>query len=385
MIAVSRRSEVEPFHAMDVLAEATKRTSLGHPVISMAVGQPAHPAPAAALAAARKALEHGRLGYTDALGRLGLKAAIARYYEKRHGVTIDPRRIAVTTGSSAAFNLAFLTLFDRGDRVVITRPGYPAYRNILRALGLEVVEIAVGPETGFTLTPEAIEEAQSSAGRIAGVLLASPANPTGTVTGRTALKAIADYCAGHGIAFISDEIYHGLTYSGEETSAVELSDEAVVINSFSKYYCMTGWRIGWMVLPEALVRPVERVAQSLYISAPELSQIAAEAAFSATGELDAVRDGYRRNRALLARRLPEIGFAIASPMDGAFYAYADISRFSNDSMAFARTMLEAVNVAATPGPDFDPVEGHRTMRFSYAGSYADMEEALDRIQDWLKA
>lgn len=385
MIAVSRRSEVEPFHAMDVLAEATKRTSLGHPVISMAVGQPAHPAPAAALAAARKALEHGRLGYTDALGRLGLKAAIARYYEKRHGVTIDPRRIAVTTGSSAAFNLAFLTLFDRGDRVVITRPGYPAYRNILRALGLEVVEIAVGPETGFTLTPEAIEEAQSSAGRIAGVLLASPANPTGTVTGRTALKAIADYCAGHGIAFISDEIYHGLTYSGEETSAVELSDEAVVINSFSKYYCMTGWRIGWMVLPEALVRPVERVAQSLYISAPELSQIAAEAAFLATGELDAVRDGYRRNRALLARRLPEIGFAIASPMDGAFYAYADISRFSNDSMAFARTMLEAVNVAATPGPDFDPVEGHRTMRFSYAGSYADMEEALDRIQDWLKA
>jgi aspartate/methionine/tyrosine aminotransferase len=370
---------------MDVLAEATKRTSLGHPVISMAVGQPAHPAPAAALAAARKALEHGRLGYTDALGRLGLKAAIARYYEKRHGVTIDPRRIAVTTGSSAAFNLAFLTLFDRGDRVVITRPGYPAYRNILRALGLEVVEIAVGPETGFTLTPEAIEEAQSSAGRIAGVLLASPANPTGTVTGRTALKAIAGYCAGHGIAFISDEIYHGLTYSGEETSAVELSDEAVVINSFSKYYCMTGWRIGWMVLPEALVRPVERVAQSLYISAPELSQIAAEAAFSATGELDAVRDGYRRNRALLARRLPEIGFAIASPMDGAFYAYADISRFSNDSMAFARTMLEAVNVAATPGPDFDPVEGHRTMRFSYAGSYADMEEALDRIQDWLKA
>lgn len=369
---------------MDVLAEATKRASLGHPVISMAVGQPAHPAPAPALLAARKALEHGRLGYTDALGRLGLKAAIARYYAQRHGVEVDMRRIAVTTGSSAAFNLAFLTLFDRGDRVVITRPGYPAYRNILRALGLEVVEIPVGPETDFTLTPAAIEEArQSSGGRIAGVLLASPANPTGTVTGRAALEAIAGYCGANDIAFISDEIYHGLTYLGHETSAVELTDRAIVINSFSKYYCMTGWRIGWMVLPEALVRPVERVAQSLYISAPELSQIAAEAAFSATDELDAVRDGYRRNRALLARRLPEIGLTIASPMDGAFYAYADISRFSNNSMTFARTMLEAVDVAATPGPDFDPVEGHRTMRFSYAGRYEDMEEALNRLQGWL--
>jgi aspartate/methionine/tyrosine aminotransferase len=359
---------------MDVLAEATKRSVLGHPVISMAVGQPAHPVPAPALLAARKALEHGRLD---------LKAAIVRYYARRHGVAVDPRRIAVTTGSSAAFNLAFLALFDRGDRVVITRPGYPAYRNILRALGLDVVEIPVGPETGFTLTPAAIEEAGQSSGRIAGVLLASPANPTGTVTGRAALEAIAGYCGANDIAFISDEIYHGLTYSGEETSAVELTDEAVVINSFSKYYCMTGWRVGWMVLPEALVRPVERIAQSLYISAPELSQIAAEAAFSATDELDAVRDGYRRNRALLARRLPEIGFSIASPMDGAFYAYADIGRFSNDSMTFARTMLETVNVAATPGPDFDPVEGHRTMRFSYAGRYEDMEEALNRLHGWL--
>ncbi|QRM55062.1 pyridoxal phosphate-dependent aminotransferase [Sinorhizobium sp. BG8] len=381
----SRRSAVEPFHAMDVLAEATRRRSAGHPVISMAVGQPVHPAPQAVLAAARTALEHGRIGYTDALGLQALRQAIADDYRTRHGVSVDPGRIAVTTGSSAGFNLAFLVLFDPGDRVAIARPGYPAYRNILAALGIETVEIEVSAENGFTLTPESLEKAQSESGKkLDGVLLASPANPTGTVTGRDNLKALADYCTANGIAFISDEIYHGLTFVGQETTALELTDQAVVINSFSKYYCMTGWRIGWMVLPEELVRPIERVAQSLYISAPELSQIAAAAAFGATEELDRYRDAYRRNRDMLARRLPELGLSIASPMDGAFYAYADVSRFTNDSMAFARKMLAEINVAATPGFDFDPIEGHRTMRFSYAGSYDDMVEAMDRIGAWLE-
>lgn len=368
---------------MDVLAEATRRARAGRPVISMAVGQPAHPAPEAALAAARSALEGGRIGYTDALGSAGLKSAIARHYRERHEIELDPERVAVTTGSSAAFNLAFLALFDPGDRVAITRPGYPAYRNILIALGLEPVEIVAGPETGFTLTPAAIEAEQSRRGRIAGVLLASPANPTGTVTSRAALAALADYCRANAMTFISDEIYHGLTYVGEEATALELSDEAVVVNSFSKYYCMTGWRVGWMVLPSTLVRPIERVAQSLYISPPELSQIAAEAALDARAELDAVRDGYDRNRRLLEKRLPGLGLSIASPMDGAFYAYADISRYSNDSMSFAYKMLETIDVAATPGLDFDPIEGHRTMRFSYAGRYEDMNEALDRIESWL--
>lgn len=382
---MSKRSAVEPFHAMDVLAEATRRRDAGHPVISMAVGQPAHPAPKAALEAARRALEHGRLGYTDALGTLSLKRAIAAHYQSRHGIALDPQRVAITTGSSAGFNLAFLALFDPGDCVAIARPGYPAYRNIMAALGLNVVEIEANADTAFTLTPESLERAAAQAGKpLKGVLLASPANPTGTVTARARLTALADYCRARSIAFISDEIYHGLTFAGEETSVLEIADDAVVINSFSKYYCMTGWRIGWMVLPEAQVRVFERIAQSLYISPPELSQIAAEAALGAHEELDGYKRAYAANRDLLLKRLPEIGLSIASPMDGAFYAYVDVSRFTNDSMAFARRMLAEINVAATPGFDFDPLEGHRTMRFSYAGSPADMAEATDRIALWLK-
>ncbi|ASY56034.1 MULTISPECIES: pyridoxal phosphate-dependent aminotransferase [Sinorhizobium] len=385
MAQMSKRSAVEPFHAMDVLAEATRRRDAGHPVISMAVGQPAHPAPKAALEAARRALEHGRLGYTDALGTLSLKRAIAAHYQSRHGIALDPQRVAITTGSSAGFNLAFLALFDPGDCVAIARPGYPAYRNIMAALGLSVVEIEANADTGFTLTPESLERAAAQAGKpLKGVLLASPANPTGTVTGRERLKALADYCRARSIAFISDEIYHGLTFAGEETSVLEIADDAVVINSFSKYYCMTGWRIGWMVLPEAQVRVFERIAQSLYISPPELSQVAAEAALGAHEELDGYKRAYAANRDLLLTRLPEMGFSIASPMDGAFYAYVDVSRFTNDSMAFARRMLAEINVAATPGFDFDPLEGHRSMRFSYAGAPAEMAEAMDRIAHWLK-
>ncbi|WP_436038957.1 pyridoxal phosphate-dependent aminotransferase [Rhizobium sp. LjRoot98] len=369
---------------MDVLAEATKRREAGYPVISMAVGQPSHPAPKAALEAARTALDHGRLGYTDALGTSSLRLAIARHYRTRYGVDIDPQRVAVTTGSSAGFNLAFLALFDPGDCVAIARPGYPAYRNILAALGLTVVEVEADAESGFTLTPQNLEAAAKKAGRpLSGVLLASPANPTGTVTGRAGLKALASYCHDNNIAFISDEIYHGLTFAGEETTALAVTGEAVIINSFSKYYCMTGWRIGWMVLPESQVRAFERIAQSLYISPPELSQIAAEAALGCETELDVYKGSYSVNRDLLLKRLPEIGFTIASPMDGAFYAYADVSRFTNDSMDFARKMLAEINVAATPGLDFDPVEGHRMMRFSYAGARADMVDAMDRIARWL--
>jgi aspartate/methionine/tyrosine aminotransferase len=383
MMKLSRRGAVEPFHAMDVLAEATKRRAAGRPVISMAVGQPVHPAPTAALKAARAALETGRIGYTDALGLLSLRSAISAFYRNHHGVEVDPARIAITTGSSAGFNLAFLALFDSGDRVAIARPGYPAYRNILAALGIETVEIEVNAENGFTLTPQALEAAQAEHGRIDGVLLASPANPTGTVTGRANLAALSAYCREQDMAFISDEIYHGLTFVGEETTALEFGNEAVVINSFSKYYCMTGWRIGWMVLPEALVRTVERIGQSLYISAPELSQIAAEAALGASAELDVYRDAYRRNRDFLVKRLPEIGLAVASPMDGAFYAYVDVSRFTNDSMAFAKRMLAEIDVAATPGLDFDPRDGHHTIRFSYAGSFEEMNEAVDRLARWL--
>ncbi|WP_210287201.1 pyridoxal phosphate-dependent aminotransferase [Allorhizobium borbori] len=370
---------------MDVLAEATKARQAGRPVISLAVGQPSAPAPRAAREAAQAALADGRIGYTDALGLPELRKAIAGHYARRHGVEIDPVRIAITTGSSAGFNLAFLGLFDAGDQVAIARPGYPAYRAILGALGLTVIEIEVNEATGFTLTPESLEAAERESGKpIRGVLLASPANPTGTVTGRARLKALADWCRARNAAFISDEIYHGLTFSGDETSALELTDEVIVINSFSKYYCMTGWRVGWMVLPENLVRPLECLAQSLYISAPELSQIAAIAALGAGEELDIYRQTYAANREFLIRCLPEIGLPLLSPMDGAFYAYADVSAYTNDSMAFAKRMLAEISVAATPGLDFDPLEGNRALRLSYAGSQAEIAEAVSRMEGWLK-
>jgi len=377
----SSRSAIEPFHAMDVLAEANRLKAAGADVISMAVGQPSDPAPQAVLDAARKALADGRIGYTDALGIRALREAIARYYADHYRVVVSPDRIAVTTGSSAAFNLAFLAMFDVGDTIAITAPGYPAYRNILKALGLHVVEIPLGEE-GY-LTAEELVAAHRHQ-NLAGVLFASPANPTGAVIPEVELRALLEACAENGIAPISDEIYHRLNYSGPDVTALALAPETVVINSFSKYYCMTGWRIGWMVLPESLVRPVERIQQSLYISAPELSQVAAIEAFGASEELDRVKERYRASRAMLLKSLPEIGFSIAAPMDGAFYAYCDVSAHTNDSMDFARRMLAQAHVAATPGFDFDTVEGHRTMRLSYAGSVDDMVEAVKRIGNWLR-
>ncbi|MVA26430.1 aminotransferase class I/II-fold pyridoxal phosphate-dependent enzyme [Agrobacterium vitis] len=384
MVMLSTRSAVEPFHAMDILAEANRLKAAGHPVISLAVGQPGAPAPERAIRAAELALRAGQIGYTDALGRADLRQGLADYYRRRHGTEVAAERIMVTTGSSAGFNLAFLALFEAGDAVAIARPGYPAYRNILKALGLVVIEVPVGPETDFTLTPDSLERAAKAAGvRLKGVLLASPANPTGTVTGRAALQRLALWCDDNGVSFISDEIYHGLTYGVEEASAVEFAPNAVVINSFSKYYRMTGWRIGWMVLPPALVRGVECVAQSLYISAPELSQIAAMAALEAGDALEAYRAGCRANRDFLQARLPALGMPLLSPMDGAFYAYVDVSRFTNDSMEFARRLLAQTHVAATPGLDFDPLEGHRALRISYAGTLAELTDATDRIANWV--
>jgi aspartate/methionine/tyrosine aminotransferase len=366
---------------MDVLAQANRLTALGKPVISMAVGQPSDPAPKPALEAARRALESGCLGYTNALGTDALRDRIARFYQEHYCVRIDPARIAVTTGSSSGFNLAFLALFDAGDRVAITRPGYPAYRNIMTALGIEAVEIPVGPGDG-SLTAERLEEIHRVKA-LKGLLFASPANPTGAVMPQEQLRAVVLAAEGLGISVISDEIYHRLSHIGPDTTALSVSDNVAVINSFSKYYCMTGWRIGWMVLPQALVRPVERIAQSLYISPPELSQIAAVEAFSGTDELEAVKARYGKSRLLLMDSLPRLGFDLASPMDGAFYAWCDVSRHTDDSMAFARKMLAETFVAATPGHDFDPVDGHRFMRFSYAGRPSAMAEALERIEKWL--
>src|SRR5262245_7879026 len=380
-VSLSRRGAVEPFHAMDVLAEANRLKNLGHPVISMAVGQPSDPAPLVVREAAGRALRDGRIGYTDALGLAQLRQTIAVHYADHYGVEVPPGRIAVTTGSSAAFNLAFLTLFDVGDRVAIAAPGYPAYRNIMAALGLEVVEIEV--EGAGCMTAAHVADAHALK-PLKGALFASPANPTGAIIPAEELRRLVEVSAGLGISVISDEIYHRLSYTAPDTTALSFGNDVTVINSFSKYYCMTGWRIGWMVLPEALVRPVERVQQSLYISAPELSQIGAIEAFKGSTELEIVKGRYAQNRELLMRRLPDLGLTIAAPMDGAFYAFCDVSRLTNDSMEFARRMLQEAHVAATPGLDFDPLAGHRYMRFSYAGSHQDMIEATDRIEHWLR-
>ncbi|CAM1646192.1 pyridoxal phosphate-dependent aminotransferase [Bartonella apis] len=381
MICLSRRSNVDPFFAMDVLAAANKKMKAGEPVISMAIGQPAAPCPAQVLEAAGRALKDGHIGYTDSLGLAALREKIAAYYEEHHKLSVSPERVAVTTGSSAAFNLAFLAFFDVGDRVAITRPGYPAYRHIMKALGLEVVEI----DTGGSGLPDLkmLEETQSSA-PLKGILFASPSNPTGASLKPEELKNIIEFCHDHNITVIADEIYHRLNFSAPDVTALSFSDDVTVINSFSKYYCMTGWRVGWMVLPENAVRSVERISQNLYISAPELSQIAAISAFDATSELEKIKDSYRINREHLTKTLPALGLNLLAPMDGAFYAYCDISKFSNDSTEFARKMLEETNVAATPGIDFDTLEGRRTMRFSYAGAPKAIDEALVRLDKWLR-
>jgi aspartate/methionine/tyrosine aminotransferase len=378
----SKRSDVAPFIAMDVLAEAAGLEAAGRSIIHMEVGQPSAPAPKTALTAAQAALKHGKLGYTEAIGIKPLREALSAHYQRTYGVDVPSGRIMATTGSSAAFNLAFLAAFDPGDRIVLTAPGYPAYRNIIKALGLVPVEVEVGAETRWSLTPDHLDAAQKD-GPVRGVLVASPANPTGTMMTAEALSDLIAYCDEAGIWFISDEIYHGLDYAGEQKTALETSQNAIIINSFSKYYCMTGWRIGWMVLPEQLVRPTERIAQSLYISPPELSQIAAASALDAVQELEAVKAGYAANRELLVKGLPEIGFDKLLPVDGAFYIYADISRFSSDSLDFAKRMLHEAGVAATPGVDFDPVHGKEFMRFSFAGAHDDMKSALQRLKDWI--
>jgi aspartate/methionine/tyrosine aminotransferase len=383
LIAPSARSDVPAFMVMDVMAAAARIEAAGGSVIHMEVGQPAAPAPACAIAAARAALSSGRLGYTETLGIGSLRARIARHYGDSYGIEVDPARIAVTTGSSAGFILAFLTLFEPGDRVAVALPGYPPYRHILSALGCAPVALETTQSTRWAVTPEMLIAAHRSA-PLKGVLIASPANPTGTMMTGQALRDLIEAAEGEGIRFISDEIYHGLDYAFAAETAVRVSDNAVVINSFSKYFCMTGWRIGWMVLPQPLIRAVERLQGNIAISVPTLAQIAAEAAFDGRAEMEAVKHGYEENRRILLDGLPRAGFEKILPVDGAFYLYADVSRFCDDSFEFAKRMLEETHVAVTPGVDFDPLRGTHFIRFCYAGATADMREAVERIGAWLK-
>ncbi|HTQ82251.1 MAG TPA: aminotransferase class I/II-fold pyridoxal phosphate-dependent enzyme [Pseudolabrys sp.] len=379
----SKRSEVPPFIVMDVMAAAARIEAQGRRVVHMEVGQPAAPAPVTAIAAAQAALAGGRIGYTETLGIAPLRARIARHYAETYDLALDPGRVVVTTGSSGGFVLAFLALFEPGDRVALANPGYPPYRHILSALGCEPVLIETSAETRWALSTKALIAAHRNR-PLAGVVVASPANPTGTMMEADALARLIAVAEAEGIRVISDEIYHGLDYAFAAETAANFSDRVLIINSFSKYFCMTGWRVGWMVVPDGVVRAVERLQGNLAISVPLLSQVAALAAFDGKAEMEAVKHGYEENRRILVEGLPRAGLDKFLPVDGAFYLYADISRFSSDSLDFAKRMLEEAGVAATPGIDFDPVNGHNFLRFCYAGSAAQMHEAVERIGGWLK-
>ena len=374
----SRRGEVDPFIVMDVMEEARALEAAGRHVIHMEVGQPGTPAPTGALDALAHAMRDDALGYTVALGLPALRARIARLYGDWYGVDLDPARVIVTAGSSGAFLLAFTALFDAGDRVALGDPGYPSYRQILKALSLTPVGIPARAENRLQPAPEDVP------GDIAGLIVASPANPTGTMLDRDALAALIEAAQARGAAVISDEIYHGIEYERKAVSALEVTDEVYVVNSFSKYFSMTGWRVGWMVVPEDHVRRIERLAQNMFICPPHASQVAARAAMECEAELRANLAVYAENRRLMLEGLPQAGFTRIAPPDGAFYVYADVSDLTDDSLAFARRILTEAGVAVTPGLDFDPVRGAGTLRFSYARATDDIREGLGRLEAFMR-
>ena len=374
----SRRSDVDPFIVMDVMEAARAAEAAGRHIIHMEVGQPGTGAPKAALRAVTDAMRAGPLGYTVALGLPALRARIAQLYGEWYNIDLNPERVIVTSGASGGFILAFNALFDSGDRVGIGAPGYPSYRQILKGLGFHPVDLPTTDANRLQPVP-----ADFSGLDLAGLLVASPGNPTGTMLDHAAMRALIEASHAAGASFISDEIYHGIEYEAKAVSALEISDDVYVINSFSKYFSMTGWRIGWMVVPEDHVRVVERIAQNMFICPPHVSQVAALAAMDAHDELQVNMDVYRANRALMIEGLPKAGFTRFAPPDGAFYVYADVSDITQDSRALAAEILEKAGVAVTPGLDFDPVRGHTTLRFSYARKTEDISEGLRRLTDFM--
>ena len=375
----SRRSKVDSFIVMDVMEAARQAEAAGRHIIHMEVGQPSTPAPSGARRALATVLDDEALGYTVALGLPELRQKIARLYADWYGVDLDPARVIVTAGSSGAFLLAFSALFDAGDKVGIGMPGYPSYRQILHALGLDTHLIETSVENRYQPVPSDVTP------DLAGLMVASPANPSGTMLDIDALGALINACQANGTAFISDEIYHGIEYERKAVTALQISDDVYVINSFSKYFSMTGWRVGWMVVPEDHVRIIERLAQNMFICPSHAAQIAAIGALDSLEEADANLAVYRANRDLMMAELPAMGFDRIAPPDGAFYVYADVSHLTKDSRAFANEILETAGVAVTPGIDFDPVRGAGTLRFSYARSTADIREGLNRLRDFMQA
>lgn len=380
-LQVAQRANVPPFHVMDLLAAAERRRAERGDLVNFVAGQPSSGAPEPVLAQAHRLLDSGPLGYTVATGIPQLREAIAQHHRTHSGIEVDADDVVVTTGSSGGFLLAFLASFESGDRVAMARPGYPCYRNVLKALGCEVVEIDCGPETRFQPTLEQLE----SLGPINGLLIASPANPTGTMIDAEEFAAIGKWCEERGVRLISDEIYHGISYGPATQSAWQTTRSAVVFGSFSKYFSMTGWRIGWMLVPQELRRPVDILTGNFTICPPALSQHAALAAFtpSAYAELDGHVERYRGNRALLLEALPGLGFDKLAPADGAFYIYADIGERTTDSMAWCLRLLEETGVAMAPGVDFDTARGNEFVRMSFAGSEAEIREGISRLSRWL--
>lgn len=379
-LKISRRGRAVPgFLALEILAKAREMRAAGADVIGMSAGQPSKGAPERVLRYAAEAMLHEPMGYTEALGLPALRDAIAAYYERKYGLTVSRERIVVTTGSSGGFITSFLGAFDVGDKVAMAAPGYPAYRNILIALGLVPVELPSTYDDRFQPTVEKLEALPEKPD---GLIIASPSNPAGSVLDLAEMKRLADYCKKHGIRIISDEIYHGVTYGKDGVSALSVTNDAVVINSFSKYFACTGWRLGWMVVPEDMVEVSTSLSQNLFISPPTLSQHVGIASLADTSEVDEYVKEYRRNRDLLLQGLPQCGFGQLSQVEGGFYIYADVGNLTNDSVSFCQQMLGDIKVALTPGLDFDPARGSRTVRISFAGSHESIEKALERMRGW---
>jgi len=385
-LAVAQRASVEPFHVMDVWLAATERQRTHGDLVNLSAGQPSTPAPAPVRAAAVEALSSDVLGYTVAIGIQELRAAIAAFYQQRYGVPVDHDDVVVTTGSSGGFLLSFLAAFDAGDRVALARPGYPCYRNILRALSCEVVELDCGPASRFQPTVEMLEQVHRQQ-PLRGLILASPANPTGTVLEPAELARIATWCEQAGVQLVSDEIYHGISYPGTPQTACawQSSREAIIVNSFSKYFSMTGWRLGWLVVPPRLRRAVDRLTGNFTVCPPALPQHAALAAFepASLAEVESHVTRYAVNRSLLLEGLPRLGIDKLAPADGAFYVYADVGHLTDDSMAYCRTLLAETGIAVAPGRDFDTDQGHRFIRLSFAGATEDVAEALHRLERFI--
>ena len=377
----SKRSQVSPFIVMDIMREANELEAKGKNIIHMEVGQPSTSAPRRALRTAREVLLKERLGYTEALGDIDLRRKISQFYSARYDLEIDVNRIIVTTGASGGLQLAFLSLFDAGERVALTEPCYPGYRNMLSSMNIGIEKLSIGPECDFRLNVEILEKMSK---RIDGLIMSSPGNPTGSMTSAKQFELIVSWCQENQVKLISDEIYHGIEYEEPAITAVNFDSDSIVINSFSKYFSMTGWRLGWMVVPESMIRTIERLAQNLFISPPTISQLAAISSLDCLEELNQTVARYKKNRELMMSRLPQCGLDKFAPIDGAFYAYADISALADNSEVFAREMLREIGVAITPGIDFDKANGKKYVRFCFSGLTEEINEAMDRLSNWVK-